>query len=109
MLHEFSTAVHVLSSKMYLLNLVHVLLESTAVLLNLTYYNSSTKFSNYGCLQLSTQSHEPVLVRTIKFSTGSLRSTCTYIGASRVKDIPKCTTFMMVNRQVNTIHNGKEV
>lgn len=40
---------------------------------------------------------------------GGVRSTCTYIGASRVKDIPKCCTFMRVNRQVNTIHNGKEV
>ena len=46
---------------------------------------------------------------TIDDILGGVRSTCTYIGASRVKDIPKCTTFMMVNRQVNTIHNGKEV
>jgi GMP reductase len=40
---------------------------------------------------------------------GGVRSTCTYIGATRIKDIPKCCTFMMVNRQVNTVHNGKEV
>jgi GMP reductase len=40
---------------------------------------------------------------------GGVRSTCTYIGATRIKDIPKCCTFMMVNRQVNTIYNGKEV
>ena len=46
---------------------------------------------------------------TLEDYLGGLRSTCTYIGASRIKDIPKCTTFMMVNRQVNTIHNGKEV
>ena len=46
---------------------------------------------------------------TIDDILGGVRSTCTYIGASRIKDIPKCTTFMMVNRQVNTIHNGKEV
>ena len=46
---------------------------------------------------------------TVNNILGGVRSTCTYIGASRVKDIPKCCTFVMVNRQVNTIHNGKEV
>ena len=40
---------------------------------------------------------------------GGVRSTCTYIGASTLKQIPKCTTFMKVNQQVNTIYNGKEV
>lgn len=45
---------------------------------------------------------------TINDILGGVRSTCTYIGANRIKDVPKCTTFMMVNRQVNTIHNGKE-
>ena len=34
---------------------------------------------------------------------GGLRSTCTYIGAHRIKDIPKCTTFMRVNHQVNNL------
>jgi GMP reductase len=29
---------------------------------------------------------------------GALRSTCSYIGASCVKDIPKCCTFIKVNR-----------
>ena len=46
---------------------------------------------------------------TVMDILGGVRSTCTYIGANRVKDIPKCCTFMRVNRQVNTIHNGKEV
>ena len=46
---------------------------------------------------------------TVNDILGGVRSTCTYIGANRVKDIPKCCTFVMVNRQVNTIHNGKEV
>lgn len=46
---------------------------------------------------------------TIMDILGGVRSTCTYIGAMRVKDIPKCCTFMRVNRQVNTIHNGKEM
>ena len=35
---------------------------------------------------------------------GGVRSTCTYIGASRIKDIHKCATFVRVNRQVNTFY-----
>lgn len=34
---------------------------------------------------------------------GGLRSTMTYIGAKRLKDIPKCTTFYKVNRQLNEV------
>ena len=34
---------------------------------------------------------------------GGVRSTMSYIGASRLKDIPKCTTFYRVNRQLNEI------
>ena len=41
---------------------------------------------------------------------GGLRSTMTYIGATRLKDIPKCTTFYTVNRQLNTIfENMKDI
>ena len=39
---------------------------------------------------------------------GGLRSTCTYIGAKRLKDIPKCTTFVQVYTQVNEVFgNGR--
>ena len=34
---------------------------------------------------------------------GGVRSTCTYVGAARLKDLPKCTTFIRVNRQLNTV------
>ena len=34
---------------------------------------------------------------------GGVRSACTYVGAARLKDLPKCTTFIRVNRQINTI------
>jgi len=34
---------------------------------------------------------------------GGLRSTCTYVGASRLKHLPKCTTFVRVNNQINNI------
>jgi GMP reductase len=39
---------------------------------------------------------------------GSLRSTCTYIGARRLKDMPKCATFIRVNNQLNNAFSGKE-
>lgn len=42
---------------------------------------------------------------TINNLLGGLRSTCTYIGSQRIKDIPKCTTFMRVNNQVNNLFN----
>lgn len=34
---------------------------------------------------------------------GGIRSTMAYIGARRLKDIPKCTTFYRVNRQLNEV------
>ena len=39
---------------------------------------------------------------TVKDYLGGVRSTCTYIGAKCIKDMPKCTTFGMVSQQVNT-------
>jgi GMP reductase len=46
---------------------------------------------------------------TILEIQGGIRSTMTYIGAKKIKDIPKCTTFIRVNRQLNDIYNGKEL
>ena len=34
---------------------------------------------------------------------GGVRSTCTYVGARDLKSLPKCTTFIRVNRQLNNI------
>lgn len=39
---------------------------------------------------------------TILDYLGGLRSCCTYINAQKIKNIPKCTTFMMVSQQLNT-------
>jgi len=39
---------------------------------------------------------------------GGVRSACTYIGAKRIKDMPKCATFVQVNKQVNEVFNGYE-
>lgn len=38
---------------------------------------------------------------TIKEILGGLRSTCTYVGATKLKELCKRTTFVMVNRQLN--------
>lgn len=36
---------------------------------------------------------------------GGLRSACAYVGAARLKDLSKCTTFIRVNRTHNTIYD----
>ena len=40
---------------------------------------------------------------TIQEILGGLRSTCTYVGASSLKELSKRTTFIQVNRQLNNI------
>lgn len=44
----------------------------------------------------------PVL-NTVKDILGGLRSACTYVGASRLKDFSKCVTFIRTNRQYNEV------
>ena len=46
---------------------------------------------------------------TILYIQGGIRSAMTYIGAKKIKDMPKCTTFTRVNRQLNQIYNGREI
>jgi GMP reductase len=46
---------------------------------------------------------------TILDIMGGIRSSMTYIGAKKIKDIPKCATFIRVNRQLNQIYNSREV
>jgi GMP reductase len=53
--------------------------------------------------------HRGPVEKTILDIQGGIRSTMTYIGAKQIKDLPKCVTFIKVNRQLNTIYNGKEV
>ena len=43
------------------------------------------------------------LENTLLDLLGGIRSTCTYIGAKKIKDISKCTTFVCVNNQLNNI------
>lgn len=39
---------------------------------------------------------------------GGIRSCCAYIGAKRIKDIGRCTTFVLVNRTHNTYYETTE-
>lgn len=43
------------------------------------------------------------LEQTISDILGGVRSTCTYVGAKRLKDLSKCTTFIRVNNQNNKV------
>ena len=40
---------------------------------------------------------------TIQEILGGLRSACTYVGASELKHLTKCTTFVKVNNQYNSV------
>jgi GMP reductase len=43
---------------------------------------------------------------TIQHILGGIRSTCTYVGASALKQLTKCTTFVRVNNQYNKTYEG---
>ena len=47
--------------------------------------------------------HRGLIKNTIQSILGGLRSTCTYIGAKNLKDMPKCATFLRVNSQSNEV------
>ena len=49
--------------------------------------------------------HKGPVEKTVIEILGGLRSTCTYIGAKRIKDMPKCTTFVRCTQQVNQVFN----
>jgi len=42
---------------------------------------------------------------TVQDILGGLRSACTYAGAKNLKALPKCTTFVKVNRQLNEVYS----
>jgi GMP reductase len=49
----------------------------------------------------------PVKV-TIQSILGGIRSACSYVGARRIKDLPKCTTFVRVTITTNEIYQANE-
>jgi len=46
---------------------------------------------------------------TVKSILGGLRSSCTYVGAAQLKELPKRTTFIRVTQQINNIFSANEV
>jgi GMP reductase len=49
----------------------------------------------------------PVL-ETVEDMLGGVRSSCTYIGARRLKDIPKCASFVRCHQPLNTVFESYE-
>ncbi len=47
--------------------------------------------------------HRGLVKNTLESILGGLRSSCTYIGARRLKDMPKCATFIRTTQQSNEI------
>jgi len=45
---------------------------------------------------------------TVEQILGGVRSTCTYIGARRIKDMPKCAHFVRVNNVINRVFDKYE-
>jgi GMP reductase len=41
---------------------------------------------------------------TVQEILGGLRSACTYVGARKLKDLSKCTTFVRVGQQINEVY-----
>ena len=46
---------------------------------------------------------------TVQSILGGVRSACSYVGARRIKDLPKCTTFVRVTITTNEIYTSHEV
>ena len=60
----------------------------------------NTKFPKGKVVQIP---HKGPVKDTITEILGGVRSACTYIGAKRLKDMGKCTTFVRVNNVVNQV------
>ena len=49
------------------------------------------------------------LETTVQSVLGGLRSACSYVGARRIKDLPKCATFIRVSQTTNEIYQRFDV
>ena len=47
--------------------------------------------------------HMGPVSETVQEITGGIRSACAYVGAARLKDLSKCTTFVLCRRTHNTV------
>jgi len=51
--------------------------------------------------------HKGPVKETIQEITGGIRSACAYVGASRLKDLSKCTTFVVCGRTHRSMYPGE--
>lgn len=65
------------------------------------HYGSMAKYRSSEGRVLKIQ-YKGSLHDTVSDYLGGLRSTCTYINSDCIKHMPRCTTFMQVNQQLNT-------
>ena len=74
--------------------------------------SSDTAMNKYhgGVAEYRSSEGKPVRIKhrgrlrdTVENILGGVRSACTYIGAKRLKDMPKCATFVKVTQQSNEI------
>ncbi len=49
------------------------------------------------------------IANTMQDILGGIRSTCTYVGANRLKNISKCATFILVNNQYNGVYESSTI
>ena len=81
------------------------------------FYGMSSKFAmdkHYGKMEKYRSSegryikveYKGKLDNTILDYLGGIRSCCTYINAKCIKNIPKCTTFLIVSQQLNNYFNN---
>ena len=56
-------------------------------------------------VDLSQPPYIVALLKTqLKIFVGGVRSACTYIGARRLKDMPKCASFVTVHNNINRVY-----
>jgi len=66
------------------------------------YYGEMANYRSSEGKLVTVEYKGPVLYKILDI-LGGIRSTMTYIGSRKLKHIPKCTTFLRVNNQVNRI------
>ena len=47
------------------------------------------------------------LINTVNDILGGIRSACTYVGAQKLKELSKCTTFIRVNNTHNKVYSNE--
>ena len=65
-----------------------------------THYGKMEKYRSSEGREL-TIPYKGDLTDTVLDYLGGIRSTCTYIGATSIKNMGKCTTFVKVTHQLN--------